>query len=238
MMSYLVRTSQRTTGVQVPHAFVREGEPPPLTRLIRGGRGGEARTKLYLTACMIAAASPYSYSKETPASSWAEVLGLPDPSLRGARRISDAFAWLDKNKYLKVDRRQGRPPTFSLLDQHLTGGPYTKPTTKYTTVPIALWSNHWIAALSAADLAVLLAILDAPGEDEPGVLGPRYLTGSQKAHTHLSADSWTKATQRLSALGLLTVDRQVEGGPMMYRRNRNVYQLEDMASFEPRWAST
>lgn len=231
-MSYLVGTSKRTSGVQLPHSFVRRGSPPPLARLIRGGRGGEVRLKLYLTACMIATAKPYRYTRETPASSWATALSLPDPETHGARRVSDAFGWLHEHNYLEVDRRQGRPPSFQLLSQDLDGTTYERPISNYVLVPLELWSKHWIAALSAAELAVLLAILDAPAD---GASTQRYLTGSQKADTALSADTWTTGTAQLVTLGVIAVERRVQGAHMMYRRNRNIYKPTEWTTREPSW---
>ena len=234
-MKYLVETSKRTSGVQLPHSFVRDGSPPPLARLIRGGRGGEVRLKLYLTACMIATRAPHRYTKETPAYRWATALSLPDPETHGARRISDAFGWLHEHNYLAVDRRQGRPPSFQLLSQSLDGTAYERPINQYVMVPLELWSKHWIAALTAAELAVLIAILDTPDKNPAGSPIPRYLTGSQKAATALSADTWTTGTAQLGALGVIEVDRQVEGARMMFRRTRNIYDLTDWTTREPTW---
>lgn len=224
-MSYLVSASKRTTNVRLPHDFVRNGDPPPLARLIRGGRGGEVRLKLYLTACMIATAPPYKYTRPTPALYWATALNLEDPAARGARRISDAFTWLHNNRYLDVDRRQGRPPTFQLLGQDLTTNPYSKPERDYVAIPIGLWSQHWIAKLTATEIAVLIAILDTRGDDHPDTDTPRYLTGHQKGNIGLAADTWTRATRTLTDVGLIEVSRRVQGGPLMYRRNRNIYRV-------------
>lgn len=226
-MSYLVTTSKRTANLQLPHGFLRDGDAPPLARLVQGGRGGEVRLKLYLTVSLIAAAAPHTYDRNTPARSWAELLNLPAPEIAGARRVSDAFGWLHDHKYLEVDRERGRPPRFKLLSMDLEGGDYEKPSREYVAVPLGLWTNHWISALSGVELAVLLAIMDGPGDDAVGTLEPRFLTGVQKRRYGFSSDSWTKATRQLESIGVVEVARRVEGGTMKFRRNRNIYRLPD-----------
>lgn len=237
-MVHIVSSSRRTTGLQLPHAFLRESGKaavPPLARLIRGGRGGEVRTKLYLTACVVASGSPYTYKRATPARAWAELLNLDDPAGKGARRVSDAFAWLDRNKYLKADLHRGRPPSFELLSQDLQGDPFTKPSRDYVSVPLGLWSSHWISAVSGAELGVMLAILDGPGDDEKNG-APRFLTEEQKERYGFSADSWTRATRQLQHIGVLEVTRKVAGGTMRYNRFRNVYRFPDPGlEITPSW---
>jgi hypothetical protein len=235
-MKFLVETSRRSTGLQLPHTFLRQGSPPPLAQLIRGGRGGEIRLKLYLTACLIAAAPPFQYSRPSPAARWAEALSVPAPGAQGARRVSDAFTWLDTHKFLAVDRARGRPPKFTLLSQSLDDKEYVKPTGHYTTVPLTLWTSHWIAALSGIELAVYLAIKDGPGQDAVGTANPRYLTGDQRDEYGFAPDTWTRATKQLVQLGLISVDTRVEGGNMQFRRNRKIYRvLDDALLTEPKW---
>lgn len=227
-MELLTAASKRKTGLQLPHSFLRgEDEPPPLLRLLRGGRSGEVRLKLYLTASLIAAARPHEYRRNTPARVWAELLNLPKPATAGARRVSDAFEWLNDHDYLRVDRRRGMPPKFTLLSMDLDGKEYAKPTTEYVAIPLGLWTRHWINALSGTELAILLAILDLPGNDDPHSRHPRFATGEQKSKYGFSDDSWTKATKQLVHLGVLEVHRKVANGGMSQRRNRNIYRLTD-----------
>lgn len=236
-MTFLVETSRRTKGLQLPHTFLREGSPPPLARIIRGGRGGEVRLKLYLTACLIAAAPPFEYSRPSPAARWAEALSLPSPTKSGARRVSDAFTWLAEHKYLDVDRGRGRPPAFTLLSQSLNGKEYVKPANSYVPVPLALWTSHWISVLSGVELAVYLAILDGRGDDDVGTASPRFFTGDQRDEYCFAADTWTRGTRQLVDHGLIAAESRVEGGPMLFRRNRKIYRvLEDALQSEPKWA--
>jgi hypothetical protein len=103
---------------------------------------------------------------------------------------------------------------------------YVKPVRDYVTVPLGLWKQHWISALSAAELAVLLAILDGPGDDKPGGR-PRFLTEEQKNRYGLSEDSWTRATRQLKRVGLIELRREVAGGIMQHNRMRNIYRFPD-----------
>ncbi|MFY2787409.1 hypothetical protein [Rhodococcus sp. MALMAid1271] len=194
------------------------------------------RLKLYLTACLIAAAPPFEYSRPSPAARWAEALSLPAPSKSGARRISDAFTWLDTHKYLDVDRARGRPPGFTLLSQSLDGKEYVKPASGYVTVPLDLWTSHWIAALTGVELAIYLAILDGQGKDDVGTAKPRFFTGDQRDEYCFAADTWTRGTQQLVDHGLITAESRVEGGTMQFRRNRKIYRVLDSALLtEPKW---
>ncbi|MGK8506345.1 hypothetical protein [Nocardia asiatica] len=230
-MAHLVTLSKRTTGLQLPTTFLRDYSTalPPLAQLIRGGQGGEVRTKLYLTCALAASGGDFSYARNTPARSWAAALNLEDPDKHGARRVSDAFRWLHDHRFLRVSIGRGRVPDFTVVTA-LKGTAYSKPNSDYVTVPLGLWSNHWISAFSAADIAVLLAILDAPGGNE------RYLTGAVKKRYHLSDDSWTRGTKKLTELGIITVERRVAGGPTTQNRIRNIYTLLDPnLSRTPAW---
>jgi len=56
----LVDISKRKSGIQLPISFVRDkSETPPLAQMLRGGRGGAVRLKLYLTFDLLAAAAPH-----------------------------------------------------------------------------------------------------------------------------------------------------------------------------------
>lgn len=242
-MEHIVAVSKRDKGLQLPHSFLRGGSvtttEPPLARLVRGGRGGEVRLKLYLTAALIAGGPPHAYDRKTPSRAWAELLNLPDPSTAGARRISDAFAWLGDNRYLEVDRGRGRTTSFRLLSTALDGESYEKPAREYVTVPLGLWANHWISAVSGSELAVILAILDTPGDDIEGSTSPRFLTEDQRPRYGLSNDSWTRATKQLERIGALVVDRRVAAKPFSYRRKRSIYLLPSPTfSSEPEWPIT
>ncbi|HVF74574.1 MAG TPA: hypothetical protein VM938_05955, partial [Acidimicrobiales bacterium] len=77
-----------------------------MTTMLRGGRGGAVRLKLYLSFLWFAAAPPHDVTY--PARAWASLLGLEDPEARGARRIIDAITWLDAHDFVVVEGRPRR----------------------------------------------------------------------------------------------------------------------------------
>jgi hypothetical protein len=164
-LEHAVTRSGRRTGIQLPIGFIAGKDPaadPPLARMLRGGRGGEVRVKLYLCLTLIAAAPPYDL-RLIPARSWARMLALPDPEKAGARRISDALNWLEKAKLVSLTRQAGAPPVIKLLSPLGTGHKYTRPTVRWVTVPLGLWRQQWITRLSGSGLALLLVLLELQG---------------------------------------------------------------------------
>src|SRR5690242_17375576 len=107
MLDQAVKRSRRSSGIQLPLGFVRNPTVtgnPPLARMIRGGRGGEVRLKLYLTMILVAVRPPYDI-KNVPARVWAEMLDLEDPEGLGARRVSDALQWLAQRHFINLTSR-------------------------------------------------------------------------------------------------------------------------------------
>lgn len=222
----LVQRSRRRSGVQLPELFIRRadqsGGAPPLTLLLRGGQGGEVRLKLYLTMLMLAVRQPFDIREPVPARSWAAALGIPDPEHRGARRVGDAITWLAEHKFLETERRQGAPGAVRLLHVDLSGRPYVRPTQRerYITLPLGLWEQGWIARLSGTALALLIVLLDL----QSARTEPQWISPAQARRRYdLSSDTWTKALKELTALDLVTVSRQPQGGTFNYQRMRNAY---------------
>src|SRR5437764_9984107 len=111
LLQRAVERSKRSAGIQLPLAFVR-AEPrsssaTPLARMLRGGRGGEVRLKLYLSITLVATHPPYDIKRPIPARAWAEMLALPDFEQLGARRVSDALTWLSAQRFIKLRRHAG-----------------------------------------------------------------------------------------------------------------------------------
>lgn len=222
----LVLRSHRRSGVQLAELFIRRadqsGGAPPLTLLLRGGQGGEVRLKLYLTMLLLAVRPPFDIREPVPARSWATALGIPDPEHRGARRVGDAITWLAEHNFLETERRQGTPGAVRLLHTDLSGHPYVRPTQqeRYITLPLGLWDQGWIARLSGTALAMLIVLLDL----QSGRTEPQWISPAQARRRYdLSPDTWTKALKELTALDLVTVSRQAQGGTFNYQRMRNAY---------------
>ncbi len=226
LLEQAVRKSKRTSGIQLAPGFVRndrrDSQPPPLAQIIRGGRGGEVRLKLYLTLILIAARAPHDI-ENIPARAWAEMLDLDDPAGLGARRISDALHWLDKHDFIQLTSRRGSPPTVRLRSMLGDGMQFDRGRGVYIGVPVGLWKHHWITRLSGTGLALLLVLLDLQGGRKPS--HPPSLPGPLRRRYGLSDDTWTKASRELKELGLLQTKKQPHGRDFDFRRMRNTYWI-------------
>ena len=118
LLDAAVKRSQRQF-VQFSTAFFkrkRRADPsPPLARLIRGGRGGEVRLKLYATLCLRGVGEPHDV-RVVP-HEWAEMLGLTNHDLNGARRVRAALKWLSDSRLIRIKRKPGWNPEAFLRAQ-------------------------------------------------------------------------------------------------------------------------
>jgi hypothetical protein len=215
-------------------------KPTPLARLLRGGRGGSVRLRLYLSYLWLGAAPPHELIY--PARAWAELLDLDDPAGGGARRIADAVRWLERNRLIEVTNRSGAPNVVRLLDDAGTEKPYETPGMaynrlrgkkpeaaqlhRYIQLPPELWTSGWMAVLSPAALAMLIVLRVQVGAKDPDTeevwISPEY---AAKAFL-LSEETRTRGVRELQRAGLLTIRRrQMATDSFDFRRSRNVYQL-------------
>jgi hypothetical protein len=192
--------------------------------MLRGGRGGEVRLKLYLTLTLLAVSEPYTITRDITARTWAETLGLSDPDENGARRIREALKWLDDHDFVRVERRPGRPPSLRLLDPSGNGADYHRPRSRYVKLPVGYWDQEWITHLSASATALLIILLDLLG----GKNRPDSMPASreQRRRYGLSPDSWTRATKELKAAGLLVTGKSSIGPNLDWRRSRTTYEID------------
>lgn len=228
-----VKKSKRTSGIQLPLGFVRSerhGGDPPLARMLRGGRGGEVRLKLYLTMILIAAKPPHGI-ENIPARVWAELHNLDDPSGLGARRISDALRWLAEHQYVSLSSHRGVPPTVQLRSALGDGGKFDRGRGVYVSVPVGLWEHHWITQLSGTGLTLLLVLLDLQGGRKES--SPPSLPGPLRHRYGLSDDTWSRGTRELREVGLLQVRKQPYGRDFDFRRMRNTYWIDKAMLSEP-----
>ena len=224
LLKVLVRRSKRDEAVQLAVTFVRGtgGEKASWAQMLRGG--GEVRIKVYLTVVLLAVGSGHKI-RSFSGPSVAQALGLPDPSVSGARRVTDALRWLDEHSYIRLDRQPGRPTALELLAQDLSGGPYERPTprSRYVKIPLGLWDQQWITALSGAGLALLVVLIDLQSGRKDA--RPVYLSARLRAQYSLSPDTWTRGRHELERAGLLAVGRTPQGPDFDYRRMRNTYRI-------------
>lgn len=228
------------TDVPVRRTFVCDDEgisdgPPPLVRQLRGGRSGEVRLKLYLSMLMLASSHPHD--TDLPARAWAELLALPDPEGRGARRVRSAISWLSHNRFVSLDQRVGSPTRVVLLDERGNGLPYQVPGVvkdRYLKIPGEFWTNGWCMELSGTAVALLLILMHVEPIREPGQ--PFWISPSRARDSYtLSADSWTKGTAELAKQDLIEVSRIRVGEDFDWRRYRNQYRINrrQLREFRP-----
>lgn len=224
---YAEQTIARQAAAPIRLAFMIDEHNtglPPVVRLLRGGRGGEVRLKLFLSMLWLA---PRRTRREMPfrSSFWAELLDLDDPSGRGARRIGEAISWLEQQHFISAIRRPGYAPQVTLLDERGGGVKYEHPPGSYIKLPAEFWTRRWIQDLSGAALALFLVVLA-----ELYRYGPRLsfwvAPKVARAAYGLSADTWTKASGELSDLGLVHIGRaKLRGAHVDILKKRNTYRL-------------
>jgi hypothetical protein len=203
--------------------------PPPLARLLQGGRGGSVRLRLYLCITMMATQAPYDLKSPPTPETWARMLGLAENT--GARRVSRSLKWLSDHKFIALDPRPGRPAAITLLNAGGFGGKYKRPPEdgRYVGMPVELWTQGWVLTLSATALALLFALVEHQG----GYDQARYVLADRRGRYGLSPDTWTLARKELERENLLTVTRTPMGGDFDYRRMRNAYWV-DLAALKAR----
>lgn len=219
-------SSGRRSTVQLPGAFARTEATgvqatPWLATLFRAG---EVPLKLYLTLVMMTKTPPHKLYRDIAPSHFAEMLSYdeldeldPRPG-SGTRRVQRAFKTLHVRKFLVLTKRPGHHPNVRVV--HLGVG---NPTPPYITLPLELWSNEWINAMSARALAVYVSLrLALAGKAQAqGV----YLSPHERSRYHLSDDTWQRGTRDLIDLGLLEVRAGIAEDRWTWERRRHVYFL-------------
>ena len=204
------------------------------------------KLKLLLSMLWIAVAAPYDVTQ--PARVWAELLGLDDPEKKGAARVNAAVRRLVEGQFLEAEKRKGLPSRLILRDETGNGDVYTHPGShwepkkgsskkpknapRYTQIPATLWTNGWIAALSAPAVAMLLILLEqSKGKNFDGM----WFAPSVAAKRYgISEVTRRKGIDELAAFRLITVDRIPVGrGTLSTIRWRNTFSVQ-MARFNDR----
>jgi len=229
----LIQRSARITGARLPASFARgDGGPSTLARLLRGGRGGAVRIKLYLSKVLLAGSMHNHpvHGRNTifnvSGATWARALALPDPPKAGARRVADAQNQLASMGLIELQRQPSQPPITKLLHPTGSGAAWVEPGTPYIRIPLEVWSNRWIWHLSAKELAVYVAILDlCAGNGVDGTGGPQALSGTHLRRYGISEDTWRIASASLEMMSLIHTDIAVVGADLATSRRRKRYQL-------------
>lgn len=222
LMSAAVTRSKRSSSVQLPIAFARQpGGDTPLRHIQQDGRGEGLRLRLFLCMLMMATRSPHRL-RPYVASAFARLLALPDPAKEGARRINQAQRWLTDNKYISRDTTC-RPVEMAVLHCDGSGRPWVVGGGRWITLPIDLWSNGWLLALSGRALTLYIVLRELTGGKSAGASVPRR----RRAEYGLSYDTWKRGCDELVERGLLevTTETVTEDEDWGLRVQRNVYRL-------------
>ena len=233
----------------VRYRFIARQEPsdpsPPMARILRGGggRGGTARLKVYLSLLWLARNRDldrpvFSY----PAQQLAALIGLPEPGDAGARRVQAALRWLSKEGFVALDRRPGDVTHVHLLDDAGSGKPYQPAGALVTRAPkrsqsdrerhfyvqldAGFWTRGWVAELSGAAVAMMLACLyEQRGRDDGEIwISPRM----GRERYDLSDETRNKGLRELTDQGLLDLGRRPVPSASFFDerfRARNVYLI-------------
>lgn len=212
---------------------------PPLSRLLRGGRGGEVKIKVLLSVLWSAVAEPYDV-RDRPAKVWAELVGLQEPGTRGAHRVNGALRELARQQFLTTQLQPGAPSTVTLLDERGNGVRYQPPGRRfvqlrdagedsgehrYFQVPTEFWTNGWIAALGGPAVAMFLVLLSHASGRSPANIW--FSPAVADARYALSEDTRTRGIRQLEAFGLVRVLRRpISRSRLDVTRLRNTYTVD------------
>lgn len=248
-----VANRNHSRSAQLRRSFVERAdnvsEPTPLATLLRGGRGGQVRLKVYLSMLWLAAKPPHDVAY--PARAWATLLDLEDPAGKGARRVNEALGWLEKRRFVSVESVPGHPNRVTLREETGSGAEYRVPgeaynkgkTSKadeaelrrhrYVQIAPAFWTSGWFSLLSGPGLAMYLVLLcEQAGRPD----GTELWFSPDRANLKYALSPDTRATglQELRRAGLVyALRRPVASDVFDVQRFRNVYLLQPDRLSEP-----
>ncbi|WP_435060287.1 hypothetical protein [Streptomyces sp. bgisy060] len=223
-----------------------EADAPPLARLLRGGggKGGEARLKLYLSMLWLARNESHPVMQYS-AQEWALLLGY-GAKPAGVRRVQESLRWLDDEAFVELRHRPGAASAIHLLSDSGDGRAYEPPgivykrlTGKrakpqeralrndhlYVQLPATLWTNGWIMKLSGAAIAMYLVLLhEQRGEKKQVWISPRI----GRELYDISDETRRKGLRELAKQALIRVSRRAlhQGLFAESVRTRYVYDLD------------
>jgi hypothetical protein len=232
----------RERDAPIRTAFVeaqRRTDPDPrLAEILRGNRGGGGvRLKLELSILWIAVGE--GHEVRYPLRLWAELLGLDNENGRGARRVANAFAWLEDAGLVRGERKPGVETAYWPMEETRRKRDYTIPGARitstedeserrqhrYVKLPAEMWTSGWIADLSGAAIAMLLILLTQawPNADREIWFSPSFAD----ERFRLSEDTRRRGLRELEGADLIRLRRRaLESNTLTNPRLRNVYQLQ------------
>lgn len=239
----------RRTSAPVRKWFVRslDGQIPMLSTLYsgagRGGRSGFISIKVLLSLLWKTSRPPFETIMTAPA--LAELLDLPDPRGKGARRVRDALQALAEANLVRLVPRPGTSPLIQLMNETGNDEEYALPSTSYNLsqrmrsskdpvtdpnlyfqLPAELWTEGFLQTLKGPGLVMLLILLS-----EQAYKRPVWFSGGEFTDRYrVSPSTRTKGTQELVDLGLLTrlsvpLPAGWGGSTFEQQRRRYLYRL-------------
>jgi hypothetical protein len=230
-------------GAPIRRSFAQgSGGNTPLSSLMSGrsarkgggGRGGNTRVAVLISLIWVLAAAPHVSNR--PARFWAELVGLEDPAVGGARAVLSSFRELEKRGFVRMENSSdGSPPSIHLLNESANGKIYTVPgaakggaVDPYFRVPEYLWTSGAIQTLSGPALAMYLVILSVFRSDIDDYK-VWFAQATFKDKFGLGDSTRKAGLRELVAAGILmefneSVDYEGETGNRTYRRK--TYRLD------------
>jgi hypothetical protein len=97
---------------------------------------------------------------------------------------------------------------------------------RWITLPIGLWANGWIHAMSGRALTIYVVLRELTGGRPDGDTAD----GRRKRQYGLSDETWARGCADLEDLGLATVTRVIDrSDPFVRRQPRMKYRLKNQA---------
>lgn len=238
--------SGRRTSAPVRKWFVRslKGKMPMLATLYsgnsRGGRSGFISIKVLLTIIWKTSKPPFETVMTAPAI--AELLDLPDPTGKGARRVRDSLKQLADANLILLAHRPGTSPIIHLLNETGNGNDYTLPSSSYVQarikkpnqdpvtdpnlyfqLPSELWTEGFMQKLKGPGLVMLLILLAEQANKKPV-----WFSGEEFSDRYrISPSTRTKGTQELLDLDTLirnSVALPPNWGASSFEKKRRRYE--------------
>jgi hypothetical protein len=222
--------------VPIRNSFIARGdnEPlPPLAQIVRSGRGWDARLRTYLT--LLWGSIPPTYTLSLGAAAYAKAAGIPS-----ARQVrSSISALVDLHLMEVVDDSPGRPFTLRPLHESGRGSRYTAPSELrpaegrrgrsdlYIRIPVGLWVEGWIAALSGPALATLLIYTQMKASQARDRKDDAVWLSLDLAVKRfgVSEDTRYRGLKELKELGVVTVETKGHSKPPYKRTRRQMVTL-------------
>lgn len=208
-----MRVSNRQEATPLRRDFLQQGQgqrkiPGPLASFVSAG--DRTALLLYLLALTKASSAPWDVSLH--AAVWARALGFESPTGASARgRVSKAWGRLAE-RGLVTRSKKGRLANYTLLCEDGSGHPYSRPSTDYIKVPLALWTTgekdrRWFEVLNLPEITFLIiGLSNKDGFSLPVERGPDYYG--------ISADTLLRGAHGLRNRGLLDWNRAVKKAPL------------------------